>query len=633
MKTQSNSNLSHKGNNVMFNIKSNKTEISFKEFYGIDTIADIVDQHLPAYGNNSAIRFDTGDTYKTLKFSEYLKYIKTTIAYFQSENIENCVIATFCKNRIEWDMVAMATFYTANTIFPLDTKTNEIELKHLLSQNPPNYILVSKAQVEKVAGLLKELHIQTKILLADCIDVFEDIGFEDNKAEFDYISLNHIINASDYIEASVNISPSLKLLNQDTILGHYPTSGTTSLPKIVKISHGNIVNEINEAIDVINLRVNEDLLNIGPYTHIATLVEFLVTKTRGFSVIYFTREPDDDDVLEDEIKKLKKIGVRIKALMAVPKFWIYLLKELLEEMKNKPILKNLYEHLSSIEKNGKLYDIGTIDKAKLTAMRILLRNKLGGYFSYGISSSMKLDGALVDIFGKLGITIIDIYGATECTGIISRNRLNDLKSGSCGRIIKSLEYRFSQKESIPNIEKEVGILEIKGPTIMPSYLGSNDNQALSEDHYYSTGDLCWEDDDGFLHIVGRKKELIKWDDGTYIDPQHMSNLLVRSVFVKDALVTRLNPKDDFLSVYLFPDYKRIHKDPTWQKEIDTGIGEDDALRSKLENAIDYAQSIANITPMLSKQKIYILQKSLERTPTHKIKFIFEMERLHLARAI
>ena len=172
----------------------------------------------------------------------------------------------------------------------------------------------------------------------------------------------------------------------------------------------------------INLRPNETLLNIGPYTHIATLVEFLVSKSRGFTVAYFTREPDDDDVLEDEIAKLHRQGVRIKALLGVPKFWTYLVKEVLEEMKNKPSLTTLYESLLAIERNGTLQDIGTIDKAKLTAARILLRNKLGGHFAYGISSSTKMDGALVRILGKLGITCIDIYGATECTGIIARNR-------------------------------------------------------------------------------------------------------------------------------------------------------------------------------------------------------------------
>ncbi|MGD8559261.1 MAG: AMP-binding protein [Gammaproteobacteria bacterium] len=627
----------------MFKIKTSNEKKSFKEFTGIASVADIVDYHLPAYGDNSAIRFDTGDTYQSISFGEYLQHIKAMIRYFIAGNIEGKVVATFCKNRIEWDMVAMATFYTANTIFPLDTKTNMVELKHLLKLNPPDYILVSKAQLQRIESLCGELGIQPIILLADYTQVFEDQGvvggalssrnLSIRNISIQHISIRDIMLDAAQTAAHIELVPSPKLNDPDTILGHYPTSGTTNLPKIVQISHGNIVHEVNEAIDVINLRVNEELLNIGPYTHIATLVEFLVTKTRGFSVTYFTREPDDDDVLEDEIKKLKKLGVRIKVLMAVPKFWIYLLKELLEEMKNKPVLQNLYQHLSSIEKNDKLYDIGTLDKAKLTAMRILLRNKLGGYFSYGISSSMKLDGALVEIFGKLGITVIDIYGATECSGIISRNRLNDLKPGSCGRMINMLEYRFANCERIPGIDREVGILEVKGPTIMHSYLGMNGDTPLTDDGFYSTGDLCWEDDEGFLHIVGRKKELTRWDDGTYIDPQYLSNLLVRSIFVKDALVTRLNPEDDFLSVYIFPDYKRIKKDPAWRKEIATGIGEDAALRSRLETAIDFAQSIANITPALSKKTIYILPKALERTPTHKIKFIFELQRLHLARAI
>ncbi len=613
----------------MFMFKTKKRNDNFKAFDGISSVADIVGQQLPTYGERSAIRYDTGSTYRELNFTEYHHYILRMCTWFMQKNIERKVVATFCKNRLEWDMIAMSTFYRANTLFPLDTKTNDIELKHLLTLNPPDYMLVSRPQLARMRGLLAELAIDTQIIVADLFDVFEDLDQQHTQPVEGELSLQDILPE----QPADTLVPSKHLQDDDCILGHYPTSGTTNLPKIVQITHSNIIAEVNEAIDVINLRVNEELLNIGPYTHIATLVEFLVTKSRGFSVTYFTREPDDDDVLEDEIKKLKKLGVRIKVLMAVPKFWIYLLKEILEEMKNKPVLKKLYEHLISIERNEKLYDIGTLDKAKLTAMRILLRNKLGGYFSYGISSSMKLDGSIVEAFGKLGVTVIDIYGATECSGIISRNRLNELKAGSCGRIIDILDYRLVNEERIPGIPKKVGMLEVKGPTIMHSYLGNHQEKVLGEDGYYCTGDLAWIDDDGFLYLVGRKKELTKWKDGTYIDPQYLSNLMVRSIFIKDALITRVQPDDDFLSVYLFPDYKRIHKDPSWQKDIATGVSEDAALRQRFEAAIDYAQSIANITPRLSKDKIFILPRSLERTPTHKIKFIFELKRLDQARAI
>lgn len=157
--------------------------------------------------------------------------------------------------------------------------------------------------------------------------------------------------------------------------------------------------------------------------------------------------------------------------------------------------------------------------------------------------------------------------------------------------------------------------------------------AVDKDGFFSTGDLCWIDKDDIVNLVGREKELIQWNDGSYIDPQHISNLLVRSIFVKDGMVAKRKPEDDFLTVYIYPNYKRVKKDPQWKKEIETGVSEEQALKTRLIEAIKYAESIAKITAELNKNKIFILPKKLERTPTHKIKFLFELKRLELAKAI
>jgi long-subunit acyl-CoA synthetase (AMP-forming) len=134
-------------------------------------------------------------------------------------------------------------------------------------------------------------------------------------------------------------------------------------------------------------------------------------------------------------------------------------------------------------------------------------------------------------------------------------------------------------------------------------------------------------------LLGRENELIKWDDGSLIDPQHISNLLVRNIFVKDGLVTRLNPEDKQLSVYLFPDYKKLEKDPGWISDLETGIEKDSALKTRMLDAIVHAQTISSMSAVMNTDRIYILPGPLERTPTHKIKFIFELERLHLSRQI
>jgi len=525
----------------------------FKPHKSIRSVADIFNRHLLAYGNRYAIRMDTGTDYTGVSFVDYHRHIGRMIRFFNREKAEQKVVATLCKNRIEWDMTAMATFYTANILFPLDTKFSLAELNHLLQLCRPDYILLSSSQLLRFRSIAIKLSLETKVIVADLFHVFEDNDGDALSLMGNEMSMKTINKA--YTGSDNDLRESILLDDPTTIVGHYATAGTTSLPKIVQISHGNIIAEVNCAFDVINLRPNEDLLNISPYTHISTLVEFLVSKSRGFTVTYFTREPDDDDVLEDEIVKLTRQGVRIKAILAAPGFWINLVKDVLEEMKNKPVMEKLYEHLSNIEKNETLQDMDTIDKAKLTTVRLMLRNKLGGYFSHGISSSAKLDGAIVKILGKLGITCIDMYDAPECTGIISQNKLDD--------------------------------------TV----------------------------------------EQIEWNDGSLIDPQHISNLLARNIFVKDALVAQYSKDDDYLSVFIFPDYKRIENDPEYRQEIKIGVSRRTALKKRCVEAIRYAESVTGITPELNKEVVYILSQKLEKPLTHKIKYLLELQRLDDAERI
>jgi long-subunit acyl-CoA synthetase (AMP-forming) len=616
-----------------FTVRTTPTESRATSPLEISNLADIINLRLPQYRDRVAIRYDKGDFYKATTYGDYLAYVHACIAYFAGEAAEGKIIATLCRNRLEWDMVALASFYTANVLFPIDAKTNSLEFSHLISIARPDYILVSPANLQRFREIKKQFGLDTRVLIADVETVYEDLSVERVMPVENELLMSTII--SDHMGVPLAV-PAVPLRNPETILAYYATSGTTHLPKIVSISNGNILAELKVGLDIINFRSNEDGLNIGPYTHIATLVEFLVSRAKGVSITYFTREPDEDGVLEAEIVKLRRQNVRLRALMAVPKFWIFLLKDLLEELKNKTHFRSIYDHLTRIERNDTLVDIGTLDKAKLMAIRIFLRNKLGGFFSYGISSSMKLDESLVKIFGKLGITIIDVYGATECTGIISLNRLSDLKPGTCGKIIRELDWELRDKRTIPGLAQAAGILHVRGPTVASSYVTDSNGAReplAGPDGYFNTGDLCWIDDDGWLHLLGREKELIAWDDGSLIDPQHLSNLLVRNIYVKDALVTRVNPEDEQLSVFLFPDYKKLEKDPGWVSDLETGIEKDAALRKRMLVAIEHAQAVSAMKAVMNTDRIYILPGPLERTPTHKIKFIFELERLHLARQI
>jgi long-chain acyl-CoA synthetase len=595
----------------------------------VASVADIVADRLPAHGNRPGVRYDDGATYRTLAFADIVRNVSRAIAVIGASPSRQQVVCTFTKNRPEWDMMALASLYSGNILFPLDTDTHDDELEHLLGQSPPDLVLVSAASRERMRRSLARSGLSPRIVIADLYRTFEDAGTAPVK---DLAEGEELLSATPPRLHGVLPPPAARLADPDLVLGHYATSGTTALPKVVQITHGNIVEQVNEGRDVMKLRPNEDVLNIGAYTHIATLLEFLVTKTNGFCVTYVTREADEDDVLETEIKKLKRLGVRIKALMAVPKFWIFLMKEVMEEMKGKAIWQGLYEHLARIEHHAQLVDLGTIDKAKLNAVRLYLRNRMGGYFTYGISSSTRIDPGVIEIFAKLGVTVIDIYGATEASGIIARNRLNESRRGSCGRLIPCLEHRVRAPRSVPGVEHPVGELLLRGPTLSRGYVGRPEGSHLDADGWYHTGDLAWVDEDGWVYLVGREKELIPWDDGSLIDRMVLSNLLVRSIWVKDALVTRLGDEDE-LSVFILPDRARLEKDDRYREELANGVSPEAALRSRLLEAIAHAQSLAGITPPLGTERIYLLPRKLERTPTHKIKFVRELERLDLSRFV
>jgi long-chain acyl-CoA synthetase len=591
----------------------------------IASVADIVRERLASFGTRPAIRYDDGGTYRTLSYADYLGNVARGIEVLGPPGAGQTVVCTFVRNRPEWDMMALATFYTGNVLFPLDTKMHDKEVAHLLLQSPPDLVLVSPASRARMKAILAAARLSPRVVIADLYHVWEDRDAPTIRTLDEH---ERCLSSFPFPSRVSFPEPGARLADDDLVLGHYATSGTVSLPRVVRITHGNIVAQVNEGLEVMNLRPNEDVLNLGPYTHIATLLEFLVTKAKGFCVTYFTREADEDGVLEDEIRKLKKLGVRIRALMAVPKFWIFILKEVLEEMRDKAVWRNLYQHFIGIESHAQLVDIGTLDKAKLNAIRIFLRNKMGGYLTYGVSSSTRIDPGVIDIFAKLGVTLIDIYGATEASGIIARNHLNESRRGSCGRLSAQLEFRIAEPRSVPGVQHPVGELLVRGPTLALGYAGQPSRGHLDAEGFYHTGDLAWVDADRWVFLVGRERELIRWDDGTLIDPMHLSNLLVRSIWVKDALVTRLENADR-LSVFLLPDWPRLDKDPDYQDALANGIRREEAVRSRLLEAVEQAQSLSGITARLQVDRLYLLERKLERTPTHKIKLLRALETLDL----
>ncbi len=262
---------------------------------GLTSIADLLGSLLERHGDAVATRHDAGDRYVDTTYAEVLLNASALARWFLARPAPQQLVVTLCKNRPEWDMTALAAFHTANILCPLDITMNQAELEGLLSLRPPDVMLVSRAQLARARELQARLGFRAEIIVADLYSCYEDLGVPKAEQLPGELSLRQV--RDQYRECGTPAASPL-LDDPATILGHYATSGTTGLPRIVRISHGNIVAAVDAGFDIVNLRPTEDVLNIGAYTHIATLIEFLVTKTKGFAVSYLTREPDEPDVLE-----------------------------------------------------------------------------------------------------------------------------------------------------------------------------------------------------------------------------------------------------------------------------------------------------------------------------------------------
>jgi long-chain acyl-CoA synthetase len=268
------------------------------------------------------------------------------------------------------------------------------------------------------------------------------------------------------------------------------TSGTSGLPKGVKITYGNLTSDVDAAIQHAQLTGDHRFLGILPLFHSTGLLATLIAPVRlGAQVIYQARF--------SPVAVMKAVReMEISILVAVP---------------------SMYGALA------RLKDAGPADVKSLYA---------------ALSGGEPLPSNIRDAFeAKFGIPIYEGYGLTETIGPIALNTPAGRKAGSVGRPIPSAEIRIADDQGKAMPQGQSGEVWLKGPMIMEGYHNLPDAtaEALTADGYFKTGDLGMIDDDGYLHITGRKKDLIIVA-GEKASPREIEELILTHPAVKEAAV-------------------------------------------------------------------------------------------------
>lgn len=409
-------------------------------------------------------------------------------------------VCIYFYNRPEWIYSFFAVWEKGGIPVPVDFMSTPEEFSYIIDDVTPSYIITSKEKKEDTQKAVSLSHHKPEIL------TFEEI----KKSKESYKKHNPDI--------------------EDTAVILY-TSGTTGKPKGVMLSYKNLLSNIEglESTEIASYK--DSTVAILPFHHSYPLMVSMLYPLYIGAKISFISTISAEEIL----KNLQKN--KITVLVGVPRLYELFHRKIIQEIDKNPVAKLIF----SISKK--------INNQKIS--RVLFKKihqAFGGNIRYFVSGGAKLDVDVAKDLWALGFTVIEGYGLTETSPIISFNPPEKIKLGSAGKPIKGVQVKI-----------EDGEIVVKGDNVMKGYWKKpHETQKVVKDSWFYTGDLGYVDDEGYLYITGRKKEIIVLSSGKNINPEELE-IKIRKVskIVKEVAVTY---KDGKLTAIIHPDFKKVEEE-------------------------------------------------------------------------
>ncbi len=380
-------------------------------------------------------------------------------------------------------------------------------------------------------------------------------------------------NQSEVTDLSATINP------EDLATIIY-TSGTTGKPKGVMLTHLNIVSNVlasdkriprDRKLDYHDARV----LSFLPICHIFERMLFYLFQYNGFS-IYFA---ESIEKMGDNIKEVKPHYMSV-----VPRLIEKVYDKIYDKGTSAGGLKSkIFLWALGVNKNkkgiGKPSGLMEIIADKLVFSK--WREGLGGNIITLVSGSAALSERLNKMFQNAGIPILEGYGLTETSPVISVNSFEKMKIGTVGHVLDNLEVKI----------QEDGEITVKGPSVFKGYFKNEEmtREVFTEDGFFRTGDIGHIDSEGFLKITDRKKEMFKTSGGKYIAPQVIENQAKASKFIEQIMV--VGDGEKMPCAFVQPDFN-FSRHWAERHKLDIGstpqeIAQSPELKERIGKEIDY----------------------------------------------
>ena len=570
------------------------------EVYEIDEInnfRELIDRAVGKYPNNIAYKFKKNigkpnqymveKTYTQIK--EEIKQFSTALLNL---GLENKKIAVIGSNRYEWCVTYFAATTGNMVIVPLDKLLPEREVENLIIRSGADaavfeskYAKIFTDLREKGTGNLKTL-----------------ISMDLEKEENSILSYSELVETGKKLLAEGNKTYDNLKVDNEKMSALLFTSGTTAQAKGVMLSQKNITSNIMAMAKMSKMYSTDTILSFLPLHHtFECTITFLYGFYSGATVAFC-----------DGLKYIAQnlVEYKISVFVAVPL-----------------VLETMYKKLEKgIEKSGKAKLVKTMAKISnflYKNLHIDLRRKLfksvldnfGGNLRILYFGAAPMSKHVIEGYNTFGIASVQGYGLTETSPLAAAETDKQKRPGSVGMAPYNIKLKLEDKD-----EKGVGEVWVKGPNVMLGYYENEKaTQEVLKDGWFATGDLGYYDEDGYLFITGRKKEVIVLKNGENVYPNDIEFLINKLPYVAESMLfPRPNEKNELnLGIKIVYDETLI-KDQfgeKTQKEYEKLVWED-------------VKKVNQDLPQFKRIKELILTtEPLEKTTTQKIKRFKEIEKI------
>ena len=493
-----------------------------------ERLFEVPDHQLKNYPNANMFVTKTAGIWVPISTSDFIDRTMVVARGLISMGVQaGDRIAVASSNRLEWNILDIAVQKTGAILVPLYPNISESDYRFILNDCSAKICLVSNQELaDKISNIRADVPTLEHLFSFDKLS---------SVPHWSYIEEQKTHSEEDQVRERMR-----NVKNEDLVTIIY-TSGTTGNPKGVMLSHQNLLSNVAACIEPIPADNQSRVLTFLPICHVYERMLHYLYMYLGCS-IYFA---ESMDTIGENIKEVKP-----DVFSAVPRLIEKVFDKILAKGDELTGIKrglffwalDLAEHYDNVQST-------TGYKIKLAIARKLIFSKwqeaLGGNVKAIASGSAALQPRLARIFLAANIPILEGYGLTETSPVVTVNNfVTGIRIGTVGALIEGVQVKIA----------EDGEILVKGPNVMMGYYNQPEatNEVIDAEGWFHTGDIGEFQEGKYLKITDRKKEIFKTSGGKYIVPQAMENRFKESRFIEQIMV--IGEGEKFPAAFVVPNF-------------------------------------------------------------------------------